>query len=163
MPILTHMTEVISVLPILSEGLRLPSETGNKNYFESSNDRICFAYWEEKFPMPKKANVDFWGGSTGFVLDNNYIKENSELFKYSGYESMAEKFAQELGIERNPYRKSTDYFREFISFQNIPVEALHSLLIHNQSPDAINQIGEHLPSHMQLYLKKNVFEYRRIK
>jgi hypothetical protein len=153
MSILTHSTKTKHLDTILVEGLRLPEETGICNWKQySEQDRISFLYQTNTLPFEKLVNIRTWDDCTyTVVLDPKFISQNVEQFKYYSCEFMAiGTYAEELKMKDANYKKN-DILNEVVSFENIPVDAFHSLFIPPLSTQEINQIEKKVPKHMQIY------------
>ncbi len=156
MAMLAHSTWKNNIKPILQKGLLIPKETKKCNWPDFSiDDRICFTFWEQEFPLGEKIISYEWNNSkAAFILNPNYVQENAEQFQYCWKDTdVINNYANQIGIPflKKPNKHAT--MREIVSFHNIPPDALHSLIIGFRLSDEIPKIKKLIPQHMSLYLE----------
>ncbi len=164
MPILAHSTREEYVSTILREGLRLPNETGNSNFGISKKDRISFLLSTRAIPKPNDETIELWSSSFGFILNQDYVNEHTNTFKYEQLHKKDAKVILKSGFEKLETVDSCAVPFEIVSIKNIPLEGICALVnnIH-YTTEFLTNIKKQVPEHIKFYTINKSYKYERIK
>jgi hypothetical protein len=171
--VLSHSTYLEYLEPIFKNGIKKPRETGNSNWdWFFPTDRISFSCNPDLDLESENTYLSGWNNDINLVLDPKYISENKDEFKcYITKSEEVIDYANRQGMEVIDLEVPRFNFNEVVSFENIPVEGIHSLFLDSRfntilslETEEFQKIKSILPAHMGLYTKQTDDSfYRRIK